>query len=145
VSLLPVEELRDLLPNASPHRLTIKEGQVDYMFLAHHDFESLTPSPNRMGAKLECLGNMEDLRIGTIDSAIVRQGELLVQKEVYLEEWLREEIHELFWGSAEGKRSQRIDALLGHQDRPERYGNLAALQWYLDLGRRRQKWPGLKT
>jgi hypothetical protein len=37
------------------------------------------------------------------------------------------EIHELLWESAEGKRSQRIDALLGHQDRPERYGNLAAL------------------
>ena len=28
------------------------------------------------------------------------------------------EIHELLWESAEGKRSQRIDALLGHQRSP---------------------------
>jgi hypothetical protein len=135
VSLVPIQELRVLLPGVSPHRLIIQEGHVDYMFLAHDHSESLPDSPNRMGAEIMRSGNIEDLRIGTIDSAIARLGNLWVQREVYLEEWLREELHELLWESPQEKHSGRINALLGNLGYSERYGGSAIR--YLNLGWRR--------
>jgi hypothetical protein len=135
VSLVPIHELRVVLPGISPHRLIIKEGKVDYMFLAPDHSGSLRDSPNRRGAEIIRSGNIDDLRIGTIDSAIARLGNLLVQREVYLEEWLREELHELLWESAQGKHSGRIDALLDHLGYSERYGGSAVR--YLNLGWRR--------
>jgi hypothetical protein len=94
--------------------------------------------------RLKGLGTMQDLCIGTIDSAIVRQGKLLVQKEIYLEEWLREEIHELVLESAAGERRQLIDALLDNQEHSQRYCNVNAFTQDLNLGRRRQNWSGPK-
>jgi hypothetical protein len=116
VSLLPVEELQGFLPNVSSHRVAIQQGRVDYVFLAHSDPESLTHPLRRIGAEIEGLGTMQALRIGTLDSAVVTQGKMQVEKEVYLEEWLREEIHDLLWENAADERRQRIEVLLGWPD-----------------------------
>jgi hypothetical protein len=144
VSLLPMEELRNSLPNVLPQQISIEQGRINNLFLAHYDarFPPATSYPIR--AEIRGLRTISDLCIGTIDSAIVRRGKMLVQKEVYLEEWLREEIHELLWKGAQGERTQLIDQLLQNQDRVQRYSPGTAFEQNLKLRRRRPNGPESK-
>ncbi|HEX6566312.1 MAG TPA: hypothetical protein VF020_18620 [Chthoniobacterales bacterium] len=107
--LLPTQESGPFVDGPATPRVNIKAGEIDYMFLFHQDRESPPALPHRIAIRGS--GTIVDLHIDTIDFAITRLGNVSTGREMYIEEWLREEIDQTLWRTAPAELNQALDAV----------------------------------